>query len=191
MQFMTPLPGTRLWQTMESQGRIAANSFPDDWKYYTFNIPVANYMHLSRSEIIDEFTSCFAQFYSLPRIFRRSLASFARSRRPFASASNLVANLIYWRNLKLERETLRRFDLTAEAHQKREHVLQSAGKDRGVCTEIRASVAGALSTGSDVSNESPAAQAQALIVEPSVKPERGEAGYSLRDVDAAAEETSP
>jgi len=33
--FLTPLPGTRLWDEMESHGRIAANTFPEDWEYYT------------------------------------------------------------------------------------------------------------------------------------------------------------
>ena len=31
--FLTPLPGTRLWDKMESAGRIAASSFPGEWKY--------------------------------------------------------------------------------------------------------------------------------------------------------------
>jgi radical SAM superfamily enzyme YgiQ (UPF0313 family) len=31
--FLTPLPGTRLWDRMKSDGRIAFNTFPEDWKY--------------------------------------------------------------------------------------------------------------------------------------------------------------
>ena len=36
--FVTPLPGTRLWEKMEMEGRIAVNAFPEDWKYY-LNLP--------------------------------------------------------------------------------------------------------------------------------------------------------
>src|SRR3990172_4701915 len=33
--FLTPLPGTRLWDRMKSEGRITLDAFPEDWKYYT------------------------------------------------------------------------------------------------------------------------------------------------------------
>ncbi|MBN1817142.1 MAG: B12-binding domain-containing radical SAM protein, partial [Sedimentisphaerales bacterium] len=33
--FLTPLPGTRLWDRMKTEDRIALDSFPEDWKYYT------------------------------------------------------------------------------------------------------------------------------------------------------------
>jgi hypothetical protein len=33
--FLTPLPGTRLWDQMKAEGRILLDRFPEDWKYYT------------------------------------------------------------------------------------------------------------------------------------------------------------
>jgi radical SAM superfamily enzyme YgiQ (UPF0313 family) len=33
--FLTPLPGTRLWDQMNAQQRISLDSFPEDWKYFT------------------------------------------------------------------------------------------------------------------------------------------------------------
>jgi radical SAM superfamily enzyme YgiQ (UPF0313 family) len=39
--FLTPLPGTRLWDQMKSEDRIALDVFPEDWKYYTLTFPVA------------------------------------------------------------------------------------------------------------------------------------------------------
>jgi radical SAM superfamily enzyme YgiQ (UPF0313 family) len=33
--FLTPLPGTRLWDQMKADGRLPLNVFPEDWKYYT------------------------------------------------------------------------------------------------------------------------------------------------------------
>ena len=41
--FLTPLPGTRLWDQMKADGRIALDTFPEDWKYYTLTFPVARY----------------------------------------------------------------------------------------------------------------------------------------------------
>ena len=46
--FLTPLPGTRLWDQMKSEDRIALDAFPEDWKYYTLTFPVARYKHFSR-----------------------------------------------------------------------------------------------------------------------------------------------
>ena len=69
--FLTPLPGTRLWDQMKSEDRIALDAFPEDWKYYTLTFPVARYKHLSLDGIIEEMISCNRNFYSLPRILRR------------------------------------------------------------------------------------------------------------------------
>ena len=45
--FLTPIPGTRLWDQMKAEDRIVLNEFPEDWQYYTMGFPVARYKHLS------------------------------------------------------------------------------------------------------------------------------------------------
>jgi radical SAM superfamily enzyme YgiQ (UPF0313 family) len=97
--FLTPLPGTRLWDQMTSQDRIALNTFPQDWKYYTLTFPVAHYKHLSLDGIIQEMISCNRDFYSIPRILRRVCSSLWQRRRPLIS---LVGNLSYRNNLRLD-----------------------------------------------------------------------------------------
>jgi radical SAM superfamily enzyme YgiQ (UPF0313 family) len=69
--FLTPLPGTRVWDQMKTEGCIALESFPEDWKYYTLTYPVARYMHLSLDDICEEMLSCDKTFYSIPLILRR------------------------------------------------------------------------------------------------------------------------
>ena len=69
--FLTPLPGTRLWDQMKSEDRLALTAFPEDWKYYTLTFPVARYKHLSLDGIIQEMIACNRNFYSLPRLLRR------------------------------------------------------------------------------------------------------------------------
>jgi radical SAM superfamily enzyme YgiQ (UPF0313 family) len=96
--FLTPLPGTRLWDQMKSEGRIALDAFPEDWKYYTLTFPVARYKHLSLDGIIQEMTSCNRNFYSLPGILRRVGSSFWQSRKPLIS---LVGNLSFRGNLRV------------------------------------------------------------------------------------------
>jgi len=99
--FLTPLPGTRLWDQMKSQDRIALDAFPEDWRYYTLTFPVARYKHLSLDGIIQEMISCNRDFYSMPRILRRVCGSLWHRRKPFIS---LVGNLSYRSNIRVDRE---------------------------------------------------------------------------------------
>ena len=98
--FLTPLPGTRLWDQMKSEDRIALDVFPEDWQYYTLTYPVARYKHLSLEDIIREMNACTRHFYSMPRILRRVWSSVWRRRNPLIS---LVGNLSYWSNIRLDR----------------------------------------------------------------------------------------
>jgi hypothetical protein len=69
--FLTPLPGTRLWKHVKAEGRIALGDFPEDWKYYTLNYPVARYKYLNRDQIIQEMIDCNGTFYSVANILGR------------------------------------------------------------------------------------------------------------------------
>jgi radical SAM superfamily enzyme YgiQ (UPF0313 family) len=95
--FLTPLPGTRLWDQMKSQGRIPLDALPQDWKYYTLTYPVARYEHLSLDGIIQEMVSCNETFYSVPHVFRRVFSSFWHRRKPWIS---LAGNLSYRGNIR-------------------------------------------------------------------------------------------
>jgi len=107
VMFLTPLPGTRLREHMESEGRIALDAVPEDWEYYTLTFPVARYMHLSLNEIIEEMTSCDQQFYSMPRILRRVWGNVWRRRKPLIT---LVGNLSYRSNTRLDRKAYADFN---------------------------------------------------------------------------------
>jgi len=129
--FLTPLPGTRLWTKMESEGRIAANAFPEDWKYYTLTFPVARYRHLSWADILRESEACGRGFYSYPRIARRVLANLCRMRRPIET---LLGNLsCRMTSLGSERDACEGLDLSwGKAEAKKE--LTSPAKTAPRCT---------------------------------------------------------
>jgi len=99
--FLTPLPGTRLWDQMKSEDRIALNRFPEDWKYFTLTFPVARYKHLSLDGIIEEMMSCNRDFYAMQRILHRVWSSFWQRRKALIS---LVGNFSYRNNLRLNRK---------------------------------------------------------------------------------------
>jgi hypothetical protein len=83
---------------MKSEGRIALDKFPEDWKYYTLTFPVARYKHLSLDDIIEEMISCDRDFYSMPRILGRVWGNFWRGGKPLIT---LVSSLSYKSNLRL------------------------------------------------------------------------------------------
>ncbi|MBW1691608.1 MAG: B12-binding domain-containing radical SAM protein [Deltaproteobacteria bacterium] len=99
--FLTPLPGTLLWDQMKSEDRIALDTFPEDWQYYTLTFPVARYKNLSLEGIIEEMISCDRDFYSMQRILRRVWSSLWQRRKTLI---NLVGNLSYRNNLRLNRK---------------------------------------------------------------------------------------
>jgi radical SAM superfamily enzyme YgiQ (UPF0313 family) len=96
--FLTPLPGTRLWDQMKADGRIALSAFPEDWKYYTLTYPVARYRHLSLDAVTHEMISCNRHFYSMPRVLRRLCSNVWQRRAPLIS---FVGNLSYRGNGRL------------------------------------------------------------------------------------------
>ncbi|MFB3892297.1 MAG: radical SAM protein [Phycisphaerae bacterium] len=105
--FLTPLPGTRLWDSMKSADRIAADDFPRDWQFYTLGFPTARYKRFSWSEIIEEMNSCDRGFYSMWLIIRRAVRNLLHRRRPILA---LVADLSYRRNGILNRRSYGRLD---------------------------------------------------------------------------------
>jgi radical SAM superfamily enzyme YgiQ (UPF0313 family) len=99
--FLTPLPGTKLWDQMRADGRIMLDTFPHDWRYYTLTFPVARYAHLTQDQAIEEMRACDRHFYALPRILGRALRSVWRRRQPMIA---LFGGLSYRRNLTLSQE---------------------------------------------------------------------------------------
>jgi radical SAM superfamily enzyme YgiQ (UPF0313 family) len=110
--FLTPLPGTRLWNRMKFEGRIALDTFPEDWKYYTLTFPVARYMNLSCEDIIKEMISCDGDFYSMSRILRRVWGNLWHRRKPLIS---LIGNLSYRSNSRLDRKAYESFQAYVKA----------------------------------------------------------------------------
>lgn len=100
--FLTPLPGTKLWDQMKSDGRIALNAFPEDWKYFTLTFPVARYKLLTLEGIIEEMLACNRQFYSLRGILSSVCGNLWHRRQPLIT---LLGNLSYRSNIRLDRKT--------------------------------------------------------------------------------------
>ena len=106
--FLTPLPGTRLWDQMKAESRIAADAFPGDWNYFTLSFPVARYKHLSWARILQEMDTCNRRFYTLAHICRRLWSSLWQRRAPLFL---LAGNLSFRSNIRADRDLYKKLDL--------------------------------------------------------------------------------
>jgi radical SAM superfamily enzyme YgiQ (UPF0313 family) len=106
--FLTPLPGTRLWDQMKSDDRIVAREFPKDWRYYTLGFPTARYKNFTSAQIIEEMNACNDDFYSRRRILERVTKSILGLRHPLLS---LVSNLSNRNNARLDRRAYAQLEL--------------------------------------------------------------------------------
>lgn len=108
--FLTPLPGTRLWDEMNAKDRLILKGSRFDWRYYTLTFPVARYNNLSWREMIEEKEACFRSFYSYTAIFRRMCDCVFHLRSPVLP---LFSNLSYRANtLRLDRAAFKNYDLS-------------------------------------------------------------------------------
>jgi radical SAM superfamily enzyme YgiQ (UPF0313 family) len=107
--YLTPLPGTRLWDELAAQSRIAADRFPEDWKHYTLTFPVAQYRHFTCAGIVREMEVCHETFYSLRNTLRRLWNTLWHRRKPLIA---LVASLSYRSNSRQSRKNCRDFLLS-------------------------------------------------------------------------------
>jgi radical SAM superfamily enzyme YgiQ (UPF0313 family) len=96
--FVTPLPGTALWEEMSRDGGLPLDRFPQDWKYYTLTYPVARYRHLSLEEAIEEMGMCNRTFYSPRHFLGRMTRNVLGARHPLF---NLLNNVSSRRNSRL------------------------------------------------------------------------------------------
>jgi radical SAM superfamily enzyme YgiQ (UPF0313 family) len=120
VMFLTPLPGTELWEEMESRDRVALDQFPEDWRYYTLTYPVARYTGLTLGEATSEMLACSQRFYSIPRMLRRVWRNILRGQ---SVRIGLVGGLSYRRNIRIDRDKLSCFELQRGCR-------FEAGKDR-------------------------------------------------------------
>jgi radical SAM superfamily enzyme YgiQ (UPF0313 family) len=112
LMFLTPLPGTQLWDRFHSEGRIPYRDFPADWKNFTLSLPVATYEHLSWTDLYEEMDRCFALFYSNKNIWLRVLRSVFVNRTLANVLLTAISNINYRSHLKIDREIFRSLDNT-------------------------------------------------------------------------------
>lgn len=104
--FLTPLPGTKLWDEMKAEDRLTVSQFPGDWSYFTLTYPVARFAGLTSRQAVTEMISCSKRFYSIPRMLRRLWRNLWRGQ---SLPIGLAGGLSYKRNIGIDRAKLETF----------------------------------------------------------------------------------
>lgn len=104
--FLTPLPGTRLFKQLQTEGRLVADNFPADWRYYTLTYPVSRYKHLAWGEAVREMHEVNCGFYNFPRIVQRVSRALYRTGNPLGTLISLFTNLSYRFNRAIDASAL-------------------------------------------------------------------------------------
>jgi radical SAM superfamily enzyme YgiQ (UPF0313 family) len=71
--YLTPLPGTRLFQRLEKEGRLLYTDFPADWSYYDFSGITYLPKTIGREKLREAVNRSFQLLYSWPRILKKAL----------------------------------------------------------------------------------------------------------------------
>lgn len=77
---LTPLPGTGLFNRMQSENRIALNNFPSDWKYYHFMQATMGTSKLTRDELHETMKEVWRSMYSKDNIRKMMFRTLWRTR---------------------------------------------------------------------------------------------------------------
>jgi radical SAM superfamily enzyme YgiQ (UPF0313 family) len=77
---LTPLPGTRLFNSLKQEGRLLRTSFPDDWTHYDFTEVLYKPRHMTPDELMEGLTRMYKDTGSRAMSVRRALKTLLDSR---------------------------------------------------------------------------------------------------------------
>jgi len=92
---LQPLPGTRLWEKMHSQGRILYNDFPDDWVHFDSFGLVHQPLLFTPEEFKELMRTCYHKMYAMPVILKKSILAGIVTRNWLAPIITFQTNMSY------------------------------------------------------------------------------------------------
>lgn len=85
---LTPLPGTRLWRSLEEQGRILYQNFPEDWQEFRLARMVFKPAQMTIPEVYEGFIYLRKAYFSFWETAKRTLSTLFTTR---SLASTFIA----------------------------------------------------------------------------------------------------
>ncbi len=94
---LTPLPGTRLFERMEKQGRIIKNNYPSDWEHYHFFFPVLQPAQMDGDELVALMHQYGREYYRKENLRKLLWKTLWRTRSLSAAFRAYTTNFSYGR----------------------------------------------------------------------------------------------
>lgn len=100
---MTPLPGTRLYERMNNEGRILCTNFPKDWEHFHFSDVVFQPKLMTPHELAESVTSAYSKLSNKNYLMARFLRTWWNTRSLRSAVWAWNSNLNY-RSIAREKE---------------------------------------------------------------------------------------
>lgn len=95
--FLTPLPGTRLFERYRSEGRLLYTDFPQDWDHYDMTEVVHHPGGMPAAELAHFMQSSNRRMYAWPVLVRKAIGTLFGTHNPMAAMFAWSSNLNYRR----------------------------------------------------------------------------------------------
>ena len=93
--FLTPLPGTRMFERCRREGRLLHSRFPRDWDHYDMTEATHRPLTMAASELTRATHEANRRMYSWPVLIRKALRTLRATRSPLATLFAWTSNLNY------------------------------------------------------------------------------------------------
>ncbi|MBN1888990.1 MAG: hypothetical protein JW850_13430, partial [Thermoflexales bacterium] len=93
--FLTPLPGTRLFERLRGEGRLLYTDFPRDWEHYDMGEATHRPRGLTPEALTQAMEESGRQMYAWPVLLRKALHTLWETRNPTAAMFAWQSNINY------------------------------------------------------------------------------------------------
>lgn len=107
--YLTPLPGTRLFNEFFAQGRILYNAFPEDWVNFDMSRIVYEPQNISRFDLQEQMIKQVSRLYCYPVLIRKAIKTYVSTRNTESTAFAWSSNMNY-RKVSIESRQGRKWE---------------------------------------------------------------------------------
>ncbi|MEO0142061.1 MAG: radical SAM protein [candidate division WOR-3 bacterium] len=93
--YLTPLPGTRLFERLYKEGRLLYTDYPRDWDHFDVAELTYKPRKISSKDLTSIMQDIHRQVYSWDEILHKAIVTYLRTRDPIASSIAFYSNLNY------------------------------------------------------------------------------------------------
>ena len=100
--YLTPLPGTRLFDQLQSEGRLLYTGFPQDWDHYDMSEAIHQPLGMTPEALLQAMRESNRRMYAWPVLARKAVRTLLETQSPMATMFAWNSNINY-RNVAFDR----------------------------------------------------------------------------------------